>query len=362
MSRVCLITSLVLLFGAFHLSPAELAPGAGTDASVSMGLSGRASSLADAGGALYGDALSVFYNPAAPALLKRTEIDLHYNHPFADVTDCDRQALALGFPLIFEVGLPGMSSSLGTISLSLARFHVGGIPETNYEGPTGREFGETTLLSQISYATKVGRMASFGLSLKTLSHKVDNRSGGGFGADLGFLWNPRNLSLGIAVVNALAPEVKLGNKGDSPHTRFRLGVAYQPIPLINLIIDGETDGNLSYDGAFATEILPFADYNNLVVLRGGYRLSTETWSAGLGLDLGAPFLDMAYSNHVELGSGESATFGWRIPPAPPKPKVVDDGADLNGDNGSNGVETIDGSDGTVVPGGDKDKTTVPGGN
>ncbi len=43
--------------------------GGDADAAVSMGLSARAQSLGDAGCGLWGDALSIFYNPASTAML-----------------------------------------------------------------------------------------------------------------------------------------------------------------------------------------------------------------------------------------------------------------------------------------------------
>jgi hypothetical protein len=256
------------------------------------------------------------------------------------------------------MGAPGSSSSLGTITLSLARFHNGGIPEADASGLTGREFGETVLLSQISYANHISRMGAIGISFKTLSHKLDDRTGSGFGMDVGFDWTPKNLTVGFAIINAVSPLVRLGSQADFASPRFRLGVAYYPLEILGIVLDGELDSTMSYDGAGGLEILPLPNYDNPIAIRAGYRLSTQSITAGIGFRLDGPFMDIGYSQHDELGAGESATVGWRIAPPPP-PEVVSDG---NGENG--GVQTIQGKDGngTVpIPGGGSTPAPVPGG-
>jgi len=340
------------------IAGAAISSGGDADAAVSMGLSARAQALGDAACGLTGDALSIFYNPAATAMLSRTEIDLHYQRPYNDISDLDRQAMALAVPLLFEVGAPGKSSSLGTITLSLARFHNGGIPEADVSGLTGREFGETVLLSQISYANHISRMAAIGISFKTLSHKVDGRSGSGFGMDIGFDWTPKNLTIGFAIINAVSPLVRVGSQADFAAPRFRLGTVYYPFEILGIMLDGELDSTLSYDGAAGLEILPLPNYDNPLAIRAGYRLSTKSITAGLGFRLDGPFMDIGYSQHDELGAGESATVGWRI--APPPPKVVTDG---DGENGTDGVQTIPGKDGNgkvPIPGGGSAPAPAPG--
>ena len=349
------------LFLFWVLASASISPGGEADSAVSMGLSARAQSLADASVGLYGDALSVFYNPAAPAMLTRTEIDLSYQRPYNDISECDRQAMALSVPLIFEVGVPGMSSSLGTISLSLARSYNGGIPEADDLGLTGRQFSDTVWLTEISYANHIHRLASIGISLKTLSHKIDDRAGSGFGMDLGLDWTPKDLTLGFVLKNAISPLIHLGSEADQANPRFALGLAYNPWQFARIILEGELDSTLSYDGAGGLEILPLTNYNNLLAIRAGYRLSTKSITAGLGFNFDGPFLDLGYSQHEDLGSGESATIGWRIAPPPPK-KTLDGTTDGNG--GTDGVETIPGKDGSgtvPIPGGGSDSSSGSGG-
>jgi hypothetical protein len=354
MPRTAFILAIVLM--CWGMAPAAITAGGDADAAVSMGLSARAQSLADAGCGLWGDALGVFYNPAAPAMLSRTEIDLHYQRPYNDISDLDRQALALAVPLIFQVGAPGMSSSLGTITLSLARFHNGGIPEADASGLTGREFGETVLLSQISYANHISRMGTIGISLKTLSHKVDDHTSSGFGMDLGFDWTPKHLTVGFAILNAVSPLLRMGSQADYAKTRFRLGAEYYPFEILGIVLDGEMDSILTYDGAAGLEILPLPNYDNPLAIRAGYRLSTKSFTAGIGFRFDGPFMDIGYSQQDELGAGESATVGWRIAPPPP-PKVTADG---EGENG--GVQTIPGKNGNgsvPIPGGGSAPAPAP---
>jgi hypothetical protein len=358
MPRTAFIPLIMML--CWMIAPAATTAGGDADAAVSIGLSARAQALGDAGCGLYGDALNIFYNPASTAMLTRTEIDLHYQRPYNDISDMDRQAIALSVPLLLQMGAPGNSSSLGTITLSLARFHNGGIPEADETGLTGREFGETVLLSQISYANHISRMGAIGISFKTLSHKVEDRTGSGFGMDVGFDWTPKNLTVGFAIINAVSPLVRLGSQADFATPRFRLGVAYAPVQVLNIVLDGELDSILTYDGAAGLEILPLPNYDNPIAIRAGYRLSTKSITAGLGFRLDGPFMDIGYSQHDELGAGESATVGWRIAPPPP-PQVETNG---DGENGTDGVQTIQGTDGnnTVpVPGGDSAPAPVPDG-
>lgn len=358
MPRTAFILLIVMI--CCGMAGAAATAGGDADAAVSMGLSARAQALGDAGCGLTGDALGIFYNPASTAMLERTEIDLHYQRPYNDITDMDRQAMALAVPLLLQMGAPGKSSSLGTITLSLARFHNGGIPEADESGLTGREFGETVLLSQISYANHISRMGAIGITFKTLSHKVDDRSGSGFGMDVGFDWTPKNLTVGFAIINAVSPLVRMGSDADYANTRFKLGVVYYPFEILGVVLDGEVDPILTYDGAAGLEILPLPNYNNPIAIRAGYRLSTQSITAGIGFRLDGPFMDIGYSQHDELGAGESATVGWRIAP-PPQPEV-----ETNGDveNGGDGVQTIEGTNGngTVpIPGGGSTPIPVPDG-
>ncbi len=256
--------------------------------------------------------------------------------------------MAVALPLILSMGAPGNNSSLGTITLSLARFHNGGIPEADELGLTGRQFGETVLLSQISYANHISRMGAIGISFKTLSHKLDGRTGSGFGMDVGFDWTPKNLTIGFAIINAVSPLVRMGSQADFASPRFRLGTAYYPLEILGIVLDGELDTTLSYDAAGGVEILPLPNYDNPLAIRAGYRLSTKSITAGIGFRFDGPFMDIGYSQHDELGAGESATVGWRIAPPPP-PTVENDG---NGENG--GVQTTPGNNGNgtiPVPGG-----------
>ncbi len=216
------------LIAAGLLSTAALGQDDGGGRSIlADGAGNRALSLGGAFAGIADDASAVIWNPGGLGMVSRQEFQ-------ASHTDL----LGLGFNEQYaSYVLPDWR--WGVASLTFRRFGVGGI-----EGRDDRNILTDTDLSDnqmeltLGYGRGIGDAWSVGAAVKMRKQNLAGYSDSGVGVDLGLLVRPLtafgvsgpnagNLSLGVAVRNAVEPSLRLNEDPVNDPTGIRVGGAYR---------------------------------------------------------------------------------------------------------------------------------------
>ncbi len=245
------------------------------------GAGNRALSMGGAYVGLANDASAAIWNPGGLGLVPRQEFQ-------ATHTDL----LGLGFNEQYaSYVLPDWR--WGVASLTFRRFAVGGIEgrdDRNILTDTDLKDSETELT--LGYGHAIGEAWSVGVGLKMRKQSLAGFSDSGLGVDLGLLVRPltafgvssqaaRNLSLGVAVRNAVEPSLKLNADPVPDPTGIRAGGAYRyPIggqSEITLAMDVEKTGDMDahFHGGLEFIVVP------ALALRVGTNQSRLVAGAGL---------------------------------------------------------------------------------
>ncbi len=219
-----LLALLVLWLGSM---PASAMDDGGGRSVFATGAGNRALSMGGAFAAVANDASAPIYNPAGLGLISRKELQASQTTLFG-----------LGFSEQYaSFVLPHWR--LGAASLTWRSFGVDGIEERDDRGfllNDNLKDSETELALGYGHQMLDGNM-SLGGSFKIQRHSLAGYSGSGFGLDLGFWTRPlalagressfsRGLSLGLALRNAIEPEIKLLTDAVPDPSAIRAGLAW----------------------------------------------------------------------------------------------------------------------------------------
>lgn len=219
-----LLTCLVTCFGCGLVLAQDdgggrsiLADGAGGRA---LGLGGAYAGVAD-------DASAVLWNPGGLGHVQRREFQ-------ATHTDL----MGLGFNEQYaSFVLPHWR--WGVASLTFQRFGVGGVEGRDDRNRlTGDDLSDAETELTLGYGRTVGAIWSFGGALKLRKQSLAGYSDSGVGLDLGLMVHPLrafestrahadDLTLGLAVRNALEPALRLNQEPVKDPTGIRFGGAYR---------------------------------------------------------------------------------------------------------------------------------------
>ena len=271
--------------------PAQ-ARGPGTTSAnfLKVGVGARATALGEAYTALVDDASALYWNPAALANIENLEFFAAYNSYLLGVS---QGYIALSLP----------DSSLGgTVGIGANYMDMGTFEGYDKDGNPIADFGATDSYIFLGYGRNLSGGWSVGISLGSLSNKIQDDTKNSFLATVGILRKIGGKYRIGAVVQNLGQD--LG--GDPLPLTFKVGAAAK-FPSSTLSVDvclpNDNDVYLCLGG----EWNPTKEFS----LRTGYRTGRDE---GSGLSAGAGFkieklsLDYAFTPFGDLGNTHRASL------------------------------------------------------
>jgi len=275
-----LLGFLILSFG--FPSYAGIGASSGVDF-LKLGGGARPLGMGEAYVGLANDVSAMFYNPAGLAQIAFPEILTMSNNWFLDI----KQQMA-GFILptsvvVIGVGYSGLSS--------------GDIQGYDQNGAATSNFNTSSSSLNLSFGRKINPNLSLGIGIKTITEKLESRSGNAAAMDAGLLYSVnRNLRLGAAAMN-LGSGITFITENTPLPTSYRLGAAFSTMLF-------EEDINLAADyvaypeGAKLNFGVEYLVRNTLAIRVGS---SSGVLRAGLGITANLLSIDYAYLSRDDLG-------------------------------------------------------------
>lgn len=300
-----IIVALLLLPG-FAFAQYER-PGS-TDAQfLKIGVSARAAGMGDAYIAVVEGAEAAYYNAAGLARIEGTDLAFTHNEWFAGINH-DFVAVARTF------------SRYGTFGLSLTALYT---DEMNVRTPlrpdgTGETFYATNLRAGLSYARYLTDRVTFGGSINYINMSLySDFTANAVSIDIGILYvtNFRNFRFGMKIAN-FGSEIKYVNESYPLPTNFTFGMAINAIDASRQKLLVSFSALKPNDGQPLGQIGAEWNYQNLLFLRGGYRLNHDvaTYSFGTGVKLKIAGdnirFDYSYSDFSLLGQSHRFGIGF----------------------------------------------------
>ena len=287
---------------------------------LKLGMGTRGAGMAGAFIASADDASAAYWNPACLVRVVGTQVQFSGTQWFADV-------------LYGAANVSHHVPNIGTFGLQFGLLTSGDMDETTIEQPqgTGETFTCSDMVIGLSYARKLTDRFSAGLTLKYVRESWDDVSAGGIAVDLGTLYDTgfRTLRIGMTIQHfggELTPdgEYTTWNSGqDSTETyesysmpmTFKLGLAMDVIDRGPNFLTVEVNGVHPSDNVEQVNVGAEYWYNNMIAIRGGYRINTDeeglTAGAGFRIPLGDKTitLDYAYADWNKLDMVHRASIG-----------------------------------------------------
>jgi hypothetical protein len=287
---------------------------------LKIGVGARAVAMGGAFIATADDASAAYWNPGTLVRVPGTQFQFSGTQLYGDIL------YGSGIVTHEMVGV-------GTVALQFGLLSSGDMFLTTVENP-GTE--ETFTCSDMVIGASFGRMLtdrfSAGLTVKYVRETWDDISAGGIAVDMGTLYDTgfKTLRIGMTIQN-FGPELQPAGEaqtwfsgGDSLTTysaysmpmTFKLGLAMDVVDQGPHHVTVEVDGVHPNDNVEQVNIGAEYWYNNMVALRGGYRVNTdeEGLAAGVGfrIPMGekALMLDYAYQDFNRLEMVHRASLGF----------------------------------------------------
>lgn len=258
---------------------------------LKIGVGARQAALGEASIATVRDVNSVFWNPAGISGIERYEASFSYARWLAGM---DYVAGAVG----------GRWDGIGTFALSLAALDYGDIPEAvvgpGSDGRTGETFSGGDFLVGLTFARDFTNRLSIGVGVKYVQEDLFEYSENTIAFDVGTTYDIGYNGLQLAMsaqnfsgaVGWLAEEEGGRAEGYDVPLVFRIGLSGTLVGS-----NAFMDLGAQHEVVLSTEAINTNDFNerlhfgleytfnDLLALRGGYRLNYDegNWSLGAGL-------------------------------------------------------------------------------
>lgn len=274
-------------------------PGCLSGEILNFGAGARTMGMGRVGTGLCDDASAPYYNPAGIYQINPQEIlFMHTMLPMGASYDY----LSYIHP----------TENFGSFGISLVHAGVDGVEDRDENNNLIGEFGESELVTMISYAKNVGSLISFGMNYKVVYHSISHWSDFGQGIDLSTLVLPdKPVSFGFIVKNVVKPRLTLRESEDTYPLILRSGLSYKTLNnKLTVSSDmswSEYKGFLFY-GGFEYQI------HRYIELRWGLEHNFTTY--GLGFNFPLPGytirVDYAFLNHHSGGGFYTPTHNLSL--------------------------------------------------
>jgi len=311
-SSLSIVALLLVVFATGMVTAQSRKAGINSAAFLKVGVGAKQVGMGSAVTSSNGDVTNMFWNPAGVALNdERAQASFTYNSWIGGLT---QNAFAGSYKL----------EGIGTIAVGVMTFGISGIPADRdvYPGnavlqalqidqATADTYDYQDLLAQVTYSTYVMDRLALGASAKLIHEKIDDMSASAIGFDLGSVYNIGLLNWNIgARISNLGGDVKFYDYASPIPLTFAMGTSLTPIRVgensVTLAIDAvkPQDGQQYYYTGMEY------NYNNMIFLRGGWKLNYSYLGlAGDGIDPGTS-QRMGIQTSLEKGS---LGAGVRVP-------------------------------------------------
>ena len=154
--------------------------------------SARAAALGNAGTSLYGEAASLYYNPASLGRLDKIDAQFTYNKWLADI---NYNYAVVGVPL----------QGIGTLAIQMTSLNSGEMDVRTVEQPlgTGERFSVTNFALGLGYGMMLTDRVSVGLQMTYFQESIWHSSLTGFALNIGVQYQVEvdGLTIGAALMN-----------------------------------------------------------------------------------------------------------------------------------------------------------------
>lgn len=287
-----------LILALFSAAPAS--GGAGGDALpfLKLDAGARGAALGGAYCAAGDDALSVFYNPAGPALAERKEILLGHNEWLQQMRN---ESAAYVHPLGARLTL------FGGANLLLS----GGMDKYDAAGARTGSFSALEGAVSAGAAAALGREFYAGAAVKVLSQRADNLSATAWAGDAGLLKTSGEWRAGVSAAN-FGSALKLGSRSFPLPLVLRAGVSRSFLGNFLAAAEAVKAGGSAAAAALGAEARLTAGPQEYFYFRGGYKTGRSRYAgtgftAGIGLTNRDLRVDYAFAPYGELGDAHRVT-------------------------------------------------------
>lgn len=245
-----------------------------------IGVGARPAALGEAFSAVADDVNAMHWNPAGLGQIEDSQASISHN---TWLTDISEQAVSYARP-------SGRSDSLG---VGVRYMHMGKIQSFDKDDIQLEDSEAYSFAFILSGSRKFTEKFYSGSNIKLIQRKLDEESAMGVALDLGFLYKPGLLQLGLAVQN-IGTAGAFISKADSLPLNIKTGIAgwlFNKKLILGLDFNMPSDEN-SYAGLGAEYSL-----GSILLLRAGYNMRDNSGtgvSLGFGVKSSGWLLDFAY--------------------------------------------------------------------
>jgi hypothetical protein len=288
-SSISIAALLLVVFATGIVDAQARKAGINAAAFLKVGVGARQIGMGSAVTSLNGDVTNVFWNPAGVAMKDdKAQVSFTYNDWIGGLT---QNAFAGSYKM----------EGIGTIGIGVMTFGMTGIVADRdiYPGnavlqalqidqATADTYDYMDLLAQVTYSTYVMDRLTLGASVKLIHEKIDDMNASAIGFDLGSVYNIGLLDWNIgARINNLGSDIKFYDYPSPIPLTFSMGTSMTPIRVGANSITFAIDAVKPQDGQQYYYTGMEYNYNNMVFLRGGWKLNYSYLGlAGDGIDPG----------------------------------------------------------------------------
>jgi hypothetical protein len=241
------------------------------------------------------DPLGVLWNPAGLSIMDQNELRFEHGILFEDAS-----VSGLGF------AVPG--SRLPSLGIAIISMRSGEVQRTNDMNDDLGTFRETETAYLFTASKALSPRFSMGANLKVIQQSVEDFSAGGFGADLGLMYDVSpTLRVAASVANLGGPSHKLRDVEETYPTLFRAGIAATLFDGRGLFM-----AQLDQSSGVGTRVHAGGEYwfQPMLALRAGFDEDAAT--GGFGYQFHPQYtLDYAVTDHT-LGLSHRVGISYRF--------------------------------------------------
>ena len=204
------------------------------------------------------------------------------------------------------IGFATRLSKQSVLGVGLEYVGYGDIPSYNNDGDSRGSYNAYDLMGVVSYARKIHKNLSAGVSIKSFQEKIQDEKASSMAADFGLLYSLERLNLGLAAKN-FGGSMKFISEDCPVAQNINFGAAYKITD--SLLASGDvympSDSDVSMH--FGSEYIYKKIKNTNIALRAGYKTNTNGLDsmAGISFGFGAKYkswaMDYAFAPYGDLG-------------------------------------------------------------
>lgn len=244
------------------------------------------------------DSTAFFKNPSAGKAYGHQSVQLLQGKIFSDINYLSLNYVNPNFtPLNLGFGF------------SFLHTGVDGIPEATYDKSTGTAelTGSTFSYQGAGYVCSLSAELTnnwfAGINLKHVRESLYSQSGSGSGLDIGTLYQGKNWSAGLSIINAVKPLINWDTGSSEPiNTELRTGISYLITPELNLLVEAQKIAERPNNALGGIEYRPFRFF----AFRIGH--GQNKTSLGTGLYYDNLVFDYAYVDNQDKEVGLTQYF------------------------------------------------------